>query len=205
MDTPIPLQPDTAKPTGKRQFLAVFGAVLGSIIMGAIMPSLLVILRLQGSPLLKRETIYFLPLFVVVSATIGCTPGAVVLSLLLFFRLEKHSAQLTLRKLVIKGVQDGAIMAFFNLPGYLALVFFWEENFAVARLVLLFIVAGSSCGMWVAWHVWSAWRPGERYWPRFSLGTLMIVVLLWGAAMLAFQPERRPKQPVNSRIEALDD
>jgi hypothetical protein len=125
-----------------------------------------------------------------VVATIGCGPGAIVLGLWLFAggKMRATHDTATLHSTVKYGIITGCVLAFLNLPGYLANVLIREG--ALYKVPLLFAVAGASSGAWIAWQAWRAVHPEERnFWPRFSLGTLMVFVIGWGALMAVFAPK----------------
>ncbi len=131
------------------------------------------------------------------AAIILCGPGAVVLSVVLLRNLAHLTWGWTQRKTLAAGVLSGIWLAFMNVPGYFVVEILRGDTDVSARIALLFIVAGASCGLWIGWLAWKAWHPGERFFPRFSLRTLVLLVLLWGGAMLAFQPRKWPLAPSN--------
>ncbi|HEY3323171.1 MAG TPA: hypothetical protein VGP72_22145 [Planctomycetota bacterium] len=128
-----------------------------------------------------------------VAATLFCGPGAVILALLLFFpcrRLAKKAGA-TLRNVAWCGVLVGTVMGFLNLPG-------WAVGFILPasgrhpveiRVLLLFLISGASCGAWIAWQAWRAEHPGERFFPRYSLMTLILFVFAWGLLLAIFAPK----------------
>ncbi|MEI6233975.1 MAG: hypothetical protein WCT04_13040 [Planctomycetota bacterium] len=167
-------------------------AALGSIFIGVTLPSILVCLhlyeiKLGGPPheIMQEEFVILL-----VAGTIFCGPGASVLSSILLLILERRSLVWTLQQTMWGGVLGGIAMAFLNVPGYMVGFILEDDPYVYSRVTLLFAVAGSTCGLWIAWVAWRSQHPGERFLPRFSLRTLIVVVLLWGAVMLAFQPKQ---------------
>ena len=162
---------------------------LGAVFIGVTLPSILVALRVSGGGNADAGQRLLRLLAIEATATIGCGPGAVVLSLSLFAMLLPGMRTRSLRQATVYGALSGIVVAFLNLPGYLVFFYLEGDAHAAERVGVLFVVAGSSCGMWVAWQAWRACRPNEGFLPRFTLRTVMLVVLLWGSAMLAFQPD----------------
>ncbi|HYF50669.1 MAG TPA: hypothetical protein VEJ63_14750, partial [Planctomycetota bacterium] len=117
-------------------------------------------------------------------ATIFCGPGALIIGFLLYTFLKGFEASVV-RERILCSMWVGALLAFFNFPGYLALAFV-----DLSRVVALFLVAGASSGAWLAWQAYRSQNPGAPIFPRFSLGTLMLIVLAWGALLLIFAPQR---------------
>ncbi len=126
-----------------------------------------------------------------VVATIGCGPGALILGQVVYARVlgSASNAEATLRRNIVNGIFGGALLAFFNLPGYYAPLVMVDDDYRLEKLLLLFAVAGASSGAWIAWQAWRAVHPEENFWPRFSLGTLMIAVFAWGALLAVFAPK----------------
>ena len=116
-------------------------------------------------------------------ATLVCGPGAVILSGVLFDLLRRDAkAGKDIDSLVLRGAWGGAILAFANFPAALA-------YFAVGfRVGILFLIAGATSGWWVAWHSYRSCYSQERFFPRYSLRTLMILVFVWGTLLAIFQP-----------------
>ncbi len=182
-----------APPLGCLNYLM---AALGSVLIGVTLPCALVGLRTLGNIQIQNgpDHHHFDFVDMVVVAIIFCSPGAIVFSLLLLAILERQAANWSLRRSMVEGAIFGIMMAFANVPGYFAIVLLQGDTFVYARVMLLFVVAGASCGIWIAWQAWRKTHPQERFLPRFSLRTIMLLVLLWGAVMLVFQPQQWPGQ-----------
>lgn len=206
MDSPVlqpdsrPQRPPTPRPRprapepGFRHYLL---AAIGSILIGVTLPALLTALRLC---LLNKYAGERLQNFALLQAAafFGCSPGAVILSMLLMAFLTMKANKWTAKRSIVTGGLCGIGVAFLNLPGYGAFMFLWEDDSpagSIARVVLLFIVAGITCGMWIGWQAWRGFRPTEGFLPRFSLRTLLLVVMMWGTVLVAFQPDRRDQFP----------
>lgn len=193
--------PETAYPAkvaarAKVGIVYYLEAALGSVMIGVSLPCLLVSLRtIDKSQPIEIGSVFADVIGTLIVATIFCGPGAVVLSIILLKILAPRSVGWTLRQTMCAGVLAGVAMAFLNLPGYFVFEILKYDTFLVVRVALLFAVAGASCGLWIAWQAWRATRPQERFLPRFSLRTLLLLVFLWGAVMLAFQPRQHPVTP----------
>ena len=167
-----------------------FVAAVGSMIIGIAIPSLLVGLRLSRKGLFDEKPEYLLKniglLFVLGIAV--CGPGAMLLSTLLLSKLSRPSVLRTQYKTMLTGAQGGIAIAFLNVPGYFIAIVLRNDTFVQLRVALLFVVSGCTCGLWVAWQAWRSSHPGERFLPRFTLQTLILLVILWGAVLVVFQP-----------------
>ena len=125
-------------------------------------------------------------------AIIFCGPGAFIISVVLYTRgqsLLLRNPDWTQQQLLARSAMMGIVSAFINLPGWLAIAIMPDdETFIVARVLILFAVAGASAGFWIGWQVWRASHPEAGFWPRFSLKTLMLVVYAWGVLLAIFAP-----------------
>jgi hypothetical protein len=125
-----------------------------------------------------------------VTALILCGPGAVILAAVIYanFReMYEHDDKVQSRQTppFISMMLVGTVAAFLNLPAYAS-----AEFVQPARMIILFIVAGATCGLWIGWQAWRATHPEERWLPKFSLATLLLLAIAWGGLMLIFAPER---------------
>lgn len=172
-------------------------AALGSILIAVTLPVLLVALRVCIHPQRSGEDAVAMLLAMVAGAAFLCSPLTIILSSVLLMMLAQSKEVRTMKQTIQAGAIRGVGMAFLNLPGYFSAAFMIrDDSFAVLRMILLFIVAGSSCGVWIGWQAWRVRNPGERFFPRFTLQTLLLFVFLWGGVMLAFQPPPEVKNPV---------
>jgi len=182
-----------------RRFKSALWALLGAVVLGVVVPTLLTAMHTydaepmnvsasQVSGAFGRFVLKFLMLMVF--AGLGCAPGAVLLALLLFYFLQKHpeSKLEHERALIERGAKRGALAAFANLPGFLALVFLWQEDFAILRVLLLFLVTGTTCGAWIGWQAYRASHMDRSLFPRFTMGTLLALVMSWGVLLVLFGP-----------------
>jgi hypothetical protein len=125
-------------------------------------------------------------------ALIGCGPGAVLLTLVLFhlMRKSRYLERATERDAMVLGAGAGAVMAFLNFPGYLSGVFYndIDSDVTLVRIAILFAITGATCGAWTAWQAYRARHPERKLFPRFSLGTLICWALAWGVLLTVFMP-----------------
>ena len=204
-DAPIPPEMQRpgvrweSAPTGKAVrvgCLLYIWAALGSIVLGVTLPVFLVGLHIYIKPQPGANNPFEDFFWMSAAACVLCSPPAVILSSVLLLLLAQSKEERTLQQTVKAGALRGSAMAFLNLPGYFSVFMMKDDALALPRMMLLFVVAGSSCGVWIAWQAWRARNPGERTLPRFSLQTLLLIVFLWAGVMVAFQPERRPQDHV---------
>lgn len=181
-------------------------AALGALVIGVTLPTVLVWWNCGGLPLRRMqkdpptqtgnvqtwievsEDLAILELI----ATFFCGPGAVILSLVVFAltRRVTRNESSTLQTVILYGMGVGAGLAFSNVPGYFAGEFMHGETSTVGlKLGLLFLVAGASSGAWIAWQAYRAEHAEARFWPRFSLRTLTLAVIAWGALLGVFAPK----------------
>lgn len=140
-------------------------------------------------PSLSEALAQFLGLELV--ALLLCGPGAVLLSIILYWILKNAAVRerLPLEALAKRGLGWGAVLAFANLPGYLSgFIIGWDQPWTELRVAGLFIVAGAASGLWVSWQAWRAAHPEARFFPQYSLKTLLLVVILAGCVMLLYAP-----------------
>jgi hypothetical protein len=101
--------------------------------------------------------------------------------------LKNHYATIETQPNFRRAAVIGAAIAFLNFPGYLAVAIVHPP-----RVALLFLVAGATCGLWVGWHAWRATHLDAPRWPRFSLKTLWLLAMAWGALLVIFAPMGAP-------------
>ena len=177
-------------------------ALIGAVVIGVTLPTLLVCwncgergpLDFDPVPAVPGGGVDWLHLVenwvgLQVVATIFCGPGAIILGWVLYTFCKKRclDESKTLRDIVVFGMWFGGIAAFLNFPGLLSANLLRKNS--IVLVPLLFAVAGASCGAWVAWQAWRATHSQERFWPRFSLATLMIAVFAWGILLAVFAPK----------------
>lgn len=195
------------RPPASATSLARFGphlawAMLGILVVGITVPCVLTWLHNHGGlfPLFPDSDSIPIShswsatdlLLLEVIALIGCGPGALILTLLLF-HLLRRSGQLeneTERGVMLQGAMLGALLAFFNFPGYLSSEFYkgGDSGVMLLRIGLLFAVTGATCGAWTAWQVYRAKHPERGLFPRFSLFTLVCAAMAWGVLLIVFMP-----------------
>lgn len=176
--------------------------MLGVLIVGITVPCVLTWLHNHGgllplfpdsdsTPIAHSWSAFDL-LILEIIALIGCGPGALILTLLLF-HLIRRSRQLenaSERGIMLQGAVLGAVLAFLNFPGYLSSEFYKDGggSATVFRIGVLFAVTGATCGAWTAWQVYRATHPERGFFPRFSLSTLICAALAWGVLLIVFMP-----------------
>jgi hypothetical protein len=77
----------------------------------------------------------------------------------------------------------GVACAFLNLPGYAAGMYV-----GLPRLLALFVVAGATCGLWIAWQAYRNIHPEAGCFPQYRLSTLLMLVIAWGVVLALFTP-----------------
>lgn len=182
-------------------------ALVGSIVIGVTLPTLLVCMNCgrrgvfpglpgdgsEGPPVPPSwEKLIIDWTGLQAAALMFCGPGAAILAWWLFLAAEKASHPdegASAQKIIKREMIFGAIAAFVNLPGLGAGLILPYDRLVWVRLPLLFIVAGASSGAWIGWQAWRSAHPEERLIPRFSLGTLLLVLVAWGALLAVFAPK----------------
>lgn len=121
-------------------------------------------------------------------ATFLCGPGAAVLAFLVFGYLKRFQLRNRVEpaRLIWRGMGVGMAVSILNLPGFLAGLVL--HSFSLT--FLLFAVAGANCGAWIAWQAYRATEPAARFFPRFTLATLLALVFGWGVILALFMPQR---------------
>ena len=194
-----------------------FFACTGAFIIGVTLPTLLILWhrglthsdRIMTPGWIKMTEMSFksiieTALWLFSGVSVFCGPGTVLLSLLLYFILRKDvlSQLESSGLLLLRGAMLGAVLAFANQPGWSAWQLFTTELWnpqppalavramVILRFVLLFSVTGASCGAWIAWQAYRSHHPSEGQIPKYSLRTMMMLVLLWGALLALFSPRK---------------
>lgn len=187
----------------RRRKACFWWGLAGSIVLSVMLPTLLVCFS-QGAkgvfidPPRDPELILDKPWQVVASqwfntelgAVLFCGPGAAVLGFLLF-RMCASGAEQPIARLIQcvgLGMFAGIFTNMLNLPCFVFAASMRNQERFVLKLALLYLVFGSMSGAWIGWQAWRATHPEERFWPRYSLGMLMIAVMAWGALLAVFAP-----------------
>ena len=177
----------------------LIGACVGSVLFGVSIPVALVSLSCgrhgvtpfgSAGPIRPWSEVLGNWVIIELMATLLCAPGAIVLTNL----LRSHCRDVLRRKKSPRavhwsGMLTGSMLAFLNFPAYGAYTYIEDQSHPLLKLALLFIIAGATSGIVVSWQAWREVNPDEGYWPRFSLGSLMIAVIAWGALLAVFAPE----------------
>jgi hypothetical protein len=187
-------------------------AGLGAVALGVTLPTLLVCWNCGRLGVTRFTDDYGVPyeptcsqildrcVGLEVIATVACGPGALILTAFLYANLKRGAgeAETRLREVVERGMFLGACLAFLNLPAYGCVALLPETSRLLPetsrfllglKVMALFAVAGASAGAWIGWQAWRATHTKEPFWPRYSLLTLIVVVVAWGALMGLFAPK----------------
>jgi hypothetical protein len=163
--------------------------MVGSNIGGVLIPCVLVAVRTFYNPGIETFFDETPPRNAIIGAILFFSlHSTTLLALAVLRRLLKLSKDWTLGESMVRGACYGAALNFVNLPLYSVISLLNGDELLAVRVIILFAVSGSLWGTWIGWHAWKAWHPEEHFFPRFSLRTLILVVLLWGGVMLMFQP-----------------
>lgn len=119
-------------------------------------------------------------------------PGTIILSSILMWTMQNNVRLCTRPDLLRNGAVLGALIAFFNIPVWLiGAEFIHHEVFSIGQELVLIAVTGALCGMYIGARAWRAHYQQETIVLRFSLRTLVLVVLSIGALMTIFQPNQK--------------
>jgi len=123
-------------------------------------------------------------------AIVFCGPGAFVLTLIAYAILVRSAQKdRPLYMMIDQGAIIGTALAFANLPGYLSgFLLNWERSLTEVRVTGLFIIAGTVSGTWIAWQAYRATHSEARFFPQYSLKTLLLLVIFAGCVMMLYAP-----------------
>ncbi|MCZ7646793.1 MAG: hypothetical protein M5U26_16150 [Planctomycetota bacterium] len=180
---------DTERPRG---FLHVGWLVLQTWLVGYVTGGCLLVLALSRT----GHPDYADSLMVL---AIGAFPvgSLIALGLLraLWKRAVSHEAEV--RRLVTWGACVGGLLSLINLFVYPAVLILshsagleYRDGFDVLRLFAGLTASGATAGAWLGWQVARVFDPLLGRLPRFSLRTLVILVLAWGALLALFLSPR---------------
>lgn len=116
--------------------------------------------------------------------------GGILLSRLVYLHLSRVCESYGLSRLAASGALIGAAIAFANVPFCIAALF---ADFP--RGVVLLASTGAMSGLWIAWHAYRSNHPEAGFFPRYHLSTLLMLVVVWGAVLTVFSPDRTPAKP----------
>lgn len=123
----------------------------------------------------------------VFTAVILCSPGTLVLGLILNVILRRDyrlQGEALKRRVVTEGGIFGALLAYCNFPAYLGFIHVNSPLF-----LPILGLGGAMAGAWIGWRFYSKLEPPQPFWPRFSLGTLMLFVMAWAAIFFVYAPK----------------
>lgn len=199
----VPLAPATT--TGIRRHQYWILSCAGALLIGVTFPTLLVCwnhafnLRPTGffgvEPVIDPDRV---PTILArlqdaagleVMAMTFCGPLAVIFAFVLYLMLcGREYEGFDLRSLVKSGMSGGISCAFLNFPGYLSAALLDWTKIAVAalQLIMLFAVAGATCGAWIAWQAYRRKHPDTGIIPAYRLVSLLQLILAWGFLLALF-------------------
>ncbi len=184
-----------------------FVTCVGAVLIGVLLPLALgVWFMLHSSPPENGQRRELRMVAVgIAGAFMFCGPLAFLFAGVLFAHLKKRVtlAGDSFKQLRRKGVLLGTVLAFLNLPAWAGAAILMpgdmekvdisraEWGLMAVRVLTLFLVAGSSCGLWISWQAWRYHHPECGIFPRYSLKTLLLIIFLWGALLALFTPARQ--------------
>jgi uncharacterized membrane protein YsdA (DUF1294 family) len=182
----------TARGPSKRLPLSayVYG-VLGAYVLSLFLPCLLLYWRAQGKFL--GEGPPWSPVafgLLILTAVILCTPGTTVLALIVTVILRRKpqpEAEAERKPLLGLGASIGAGMAVLNFPAYLGVLHIHGDW---PRMVGVVLVGGATAGAWIGYQVFRGYHRQYPFFPRWSLQTLMLIVITLGLLMWLYMPEK---------------
>ncbi len=191
-----------ARPAHPRLRTRISHALLGAFLLGVIVPCLLTVLQANpaefgGSGMNHHHvnTTFFssrsnMLAGLLIFAGVFCGPGALLLAAIIMWELRRaiQAERRTHDFWIRRGCLWGALSAFLNVPGYMAVAFLREDGFSVLRLIALFAVSGATCGAWIGWQAWQEVDLDTPFIPRFSLRMLILLSMGWGGLLWLFLP-----------------
>ena len=124
------------------------------------------------------------------TALMGICPVLIPMLLARLIGLKRAAKHRSRSGILWAGTLGGTVLSFLNVTAYLGAEYFYWDTYPYIRMGLLFAVIGASSGFIVASGAWWLAYPAEKIIPRFTLRTLLVLVLIFGGLMLAFQPIR---------------
>jgi hypothetical protein len=179
-----PEPPSKSLPTS-----AYVHGIRGAYVFSLLLPCLLLYWRAQGK-FLGEGPPWSLTAFglLILTAVPLCTPGTTVLALILAVILRRQpqpEAEAERKPLTGFGALAGAALALLNLPAYLGL-FHIQGDWP--RMLGLLLVGGATAGAWIGYQVFRGYHRQYPFFPRWSLRTLMLIVIALGLLMWLYMP-----------------
>lgn len=165
---------------------SIVTGALGAQVFSLFVPCMLIYWTNAGSILGSGKWDIGGLTFLVISAVILCSPGTLVLGVILvgMLPLETNEKGEALRRnLILSGAIIGGVLAFFNLPAYLGFI-----HVNGLKFLPILGLGGSMAGAWIGWRVFCRAAPPQPFLPRFSLGSLMLFVLAWATIFFLYAP-----------------
>jgi hypothetical protein len=166
--------------------------MLGALVFNFVIPAALHGFQHRNDPPSYSRVTISLPTLEGI-APLFSIPVGLILGFVIFQLSKRRMNQenATATDLSTYGVRLGLMLTYLNFPAY-----FWilnpEKNTPFRSSLEIFLMLGSTgalSGAWIAWQAWRSVHEEERFWPRFSLRTLVIVMIAWGAVLAAFAPK----------------
>jgi hypothetical protein len=181
--------PQTQAPAPRRH---TGSAILGALLLCVIVPCFLIWWRNRGSlPLFsEREWSPSNLGFLLTTAVILLSPGTAILAVIalsLARKLVKRDEDGRHTAILATGTL-GSVLSFFNFPGYLGVVHLDDGDLPLLRILILYGVTGFICGAWIGWQAYREAHPKCPFFPRYSLGTLVLLALAVGVLIGVFLP-----------------
>jgi hypothetical protein len=182
---------------------AYLRAALGVYCIATLFPILIFCWHNNEFTRYSRSVIFPTLYALLVIASIIVAPGAVILSAISLRILRSVCVNQSRYELLRSGAVMGVFLGPCNLPSWLVVfpLTFEARVFKVSEMVLLYCLTSALCGMWVGATAWRARQPDGKVPFRFSLRTLVLVMLAIGAVLTVFQPDLALKR---SLMEILD-
>ena len=90
---------------------------------------------------------------------------------------------------IIIGAGAGMLASLLGMPSYFAIRFPAPSALDEVRFLFLLLATGATCGAWIGWQAYrERWRARGPL-PRFSLLSLIVLTLCWGALVGLYAPE----------------
>ena len=177
-------------------------ALAGALVLAVLVPCVIIWLCDGGDP--RFQTAPYNPgdfiasrfrtieclLSLCVYATIFCGPFTASLGFGLYWLLvgSDRARKNEERDILLIGALSGCFIGYLNLPIFAAASFLNGKGWEAPQEAMLFVVSGATCGAWIAWQAFREVQPGRGFLPRFSLRTLILLVLAWGALLALLLP-----------------
>lgn len=174
--------------------------VIGALVLGLGFPIILVLwnngivnnlLAVLQDPSLYYSLDWERVDVMIFGAVVLCGPIAMFLALAVYrdLYIQSRREDAKLGEVARRGVIAAVLLAFLNVPGYLVFLFLDANAVSIfIKVPMLFIVAGASCGLWIAWQAWRETHKDAPFFPRYSLIWMLALMLCWAGLLAVFAP-----------------